>query len=265
MTEQTTALRSWSTTASNNNSAAPDGMPEGMPPSGVNDWGRKTMAELRKAYEQIQWIDFGHTPTRASDTTFTVPTDLTLVYVEARAVRIFGLTNEYGIIESSSYSAGTGLTTVTVNWRNAGVTPTTPTSVWVGAFSPPPDPEGAGYAVDWLEYPAQHGAGKGTTITVLAEAATVTPDADDSNVFELTLTGTATTLAVPTNAKSGQVINIIIKQDGTGGRTLTFASGYKFPAGTDETLSTGANDIDMISCQNAGGGVWLCSLMKDFV
>ena len=263
MTEQVTALRVWSTTASNNNAAAPDGMPEGMPPSGVNDWGRKAMAELRKAYEQIQWVDFGDTPTRASDTTFTVPGDLTDRYCEARAVRIFGLTNEYGIIESSSYSAPD--TTVTVNWRNAGTTPTTPTAVWVSAFSPPSDPEGAGYAVDWLEYPAQHGAGKGTRIITLAETATVTPDAEESNVFELTLTGTATTLAVPTNAFSGQVINIILKQDGTGGHALTFAAGYRFPSGTDEALSTGANDIDMVSCQHIGSNVWLCSLMKDFV
>lgn len=41
----------WSTTAASNNSAAPNGAPEGMAPSGVNDVIRENMAALAKVYK----------------------------------------------------------------------------------------------------------------------------------------------------------------------------------------------------------------------
>ena len=39
----------WSPTDASNNSAAPDGAPEGMPPSGVNDTMRAIMGADRRA------------------------------------------------------------------------------------------------------------------------------------------------------------------------------------------------------------------------
>lgn len=41
----------WSETDASNTSAAPDGMPEGMAPSGVNDWGRATMGAVKRFYD----------------------------------------------------------------------------------------------------------------------------------------------------------------------------------------------------------------------
>lgn len=43
-------ISSYSTTAASNNSAAPDGFPEGMAPSGLNDSSREVMAALAKWY-----------------------------------------------------------------------------------------------------------------------------------------------------------------------------------------------------------------------
>ena len=40
------AYTNWNTTAGNNNDAAPDGFPEGMPASAVNDSARQLMADL---------------------------------------------------------------------------------------------------------------------------------------------------------------------------------------------------------------------------
>lgn len=40
-------IQTWSTTAASNNSAAPDGFPEGMAPSGVNDAAREVMAAVK--------------------------------------------------------------------------------------------------------------------------------------------------------------------------------------------------------------------------
>lgn len=47
-------ISSWSTTAASNNSAAPNGAPEGMAPSGVNDCIRENMSAVAKFYKDSQ-------------------------------------------------------------------------------------------------------------------------------------------------------------------------------------------------------------------
>lgn len=85
------------------------------------------------------------------------------------------------------------------------------------------------------------------TPTALTYAATVTPDASTSNNFKLTLTGNVT-IANPTNLGDGMVLNLIIKQDGTGGHTITLGSKFKWPGGTVPTWVTTANAINFVSC-----------------
>ena len=46
-------LIDWDVAAANNNNGVPDGFPEGMPPSGVNDAAREVMAVLARYYEAI--------------------------------------------------------------------------------------------------------------------------------------------------------------------------------------------------------------------
>jgi hypothetical protein len=123
------SIRTWSTSAASNNQATPDGFPEGQSPSSLNDCGRELMASLRTWYQDAEWIDWGHTPTRVSDTQFSVPTDQTAVYTVGRRVRIVGATTGYGSISASSYGAPN--TTVTVTW-DSGTTPTSPTTVSAG-------------------------------------------------------------------------------------------------------------------------------------
>lgn len=45
-------VTSWSTSAASNNSAAPNGFPEGMAPSGLNDAAREVMAAVARWYEE---------------------------------------------------------------------------------------------------------------------------------------------------------------------------------------------------------------------
>lgn len=119
---------------------------------------------------------------------------------------------------------------------------------------------------DRLATAGQHTAGKATTEVSLTvgSPAVATPDCTDSNVFRLSMTQT-TTLANPTNALSGQCINIIIEQDGTGGHALTLGNKYAFAGGTAPTFSTGANDKDLLSCQyDDTDEVWLCVHLADF-
>jgi hypothetical protein len=75
---------------------------------------------------------------------------------------------------------------------------------------------------------------------------TVTPDASASNNFDYTLTGNLT-IANPTNLEAGVVLNFRLRQDATGGRTITLGSKFKWPSGTSPTWVTTANGINFFS------------------
>lgn len=72
----------WSEAAASNNSAVPNGWPEGMAPSGVNDAARETMAALKREWNRSH-------PTVTNGGTTTV---LTLTYTTAPAAYAQGLT-----------------------------------------------------------------------------------------------------------------------------------------------------------------------------
>jgi hypothetical protein len=82
-------------------------------------------------------------------------------------------------------------------------------------------------------------------ITVLTDGATITPDFYVRNNFSVTLAGNRT-LANPSNPTAGQSGIIYVTQDGTGSRTLSYGSYWKFPAGTAPTLTTTANAVDAL-------------------
>ena len=107
-----TAISTWSTTPANNNNGAPNGAPEGMAPSGVNDTIREIMARVREWYEDAQWIDLGLTHVRVSTSQFTISGNYTTVYTVGRRVRMSGSATTYGTISASSFVAPD--TTVTV-------------------------------------------------------------------------------------------------------------------------------------------------------
>lgn len=82
-------------------------------------------------------------------------------------------------------------------------------------------------------------------IATLTDGATITPDFGANQNFTVTLGGNRT-LANPTNIVAGQTGSIFVVQDGTGGRTLSFGSYFKFPAATAPTLTTTASAVDRI-------------------
>lgn len=82
-------------------------------------------------------------------------------------------------------------------------------------------------------------------ITALTDGATITPDFSSNNYFSVTLAGNRT-LANPTNLATGQSGIIFVTQDGTGNRTLSFGTNYKFPGGVAPTLTSTANANDAI-------------------
>jgi len=86
-------------------------------------------------------------------------------------------------------------------------------------------------------------------IVTLTDAATVSVDFSTFINAKLTL-GANRTLGNGTNFKEGQCGFIIVIQDGTGNRTLSFQSNYDFVGGTPPTLSTGANARDLLFYNN---------------
>jgi len=99
----------------------------------------------------------------------------------------------------------------------------------------------------------------------VAYAATVALDGSTGVNFKITLTG-ALELANPTNMQASQSGLIILTQDATGGRVITYDTNWKFPggAGTSGVLSTGANKVDTIAYFVRSDGTILCTLAKDF-
>jgi hypothetical protein len=126
-------IEDWSTTPASNNAAVPNGWPEGMAPSGVNDSARQMMADLRTWYEDAQWIDYGHVPTRTGNTTFTIPTDVTATYTVGRRIKATDSSTIYGTITASSYGAPN--TTVTIS-SDSGNLSASLTAVAIGDLTP---------------------------------------------------------------------------------------------------------------------------------
>ena len=89
----------------------------------------------------------------------------------------------------------------------------------------------------------------------LTDQATVTWDASTQDVCKLTLGGNRT-LAAPTNSTTGQFISILVIQDGTGSRTLSFNAVYEFASDTAPTLTTTANLGDVFVFRY-NGSKWL--------
>jgi len=93
------------------------------------------------------------------------------------------------------------------------------------------------------------------TESTLTDQATVTWDASTQDVCKVTLAGNRT-LAAPTNGTTGQFISILVIQDGTGSRTLTWNAVFEFAADTAPTLTTTASKGDVFVFRY-NGSKWL--------
>ena len=94
------------------------------------------------------------------------------------------------------------------------------------------------------------------TEATLTDGSTVAWDVSASPIAKLTLGGNRT-LSAPTNAVgSGQYIALLVIQDGTGSRTLTWNAAYEFTADTAPTLTTTASKGDLFTFRY-NGSKWL--------
>ena len=91
--------------------------------------------------------------------------------------------------------------------------------------------------------------------STLTDGATINWDASTQDVCKVTLGGNRT-LAAPTNNTTGQFISILVIQDGTGSRTLTWNAVFEFKDDTAPTLTTTASKGDVFVFRY-NGSKWL--------
>jgi len=218
------AYTKYSLTPANNNSAPPDGAPEGMLPSAVNDTMRDMMAQIRDCGDGIRDGTYTMTAPKITGGTITGVTYTNIVITGGSITGITDLAVADGGTGASSFTSGALL-------KGAGTSAITTATA------------GTDYA--GIDTAQTFTKGQRGEITTLTDGSTVTPDMADSNNFTLTLGGNRT-LANPSNLTAGQSGSIFLVQDGTGSRTLAYGSQYDFIGGTAPTLSTAANAVDRI-------------------
>lgn len=108
------------------------------------------------------------------------------------------------------------------------------------------------------------GGGGWTNLSSVGTTPSISLDCNSSNVFHVAMTTNVTSFTL-TNPHSGQTVNIFFKQDGTGNRTITWPTNFKWPGGTVQTLSTAANSIDLLTATyNGVESAWFVTLLKGF-
>jgi len=78
----------------------------------------------------------------------------------------------------------------------------------------------------------------------VADGSTISWDASTSDVAKVTLAGNRT-LAAASNGTTGQFVSLLIIQDGTGSRTITWNAIYEFKDDEAPTLTTTASKGDL--------------------
>ena len=91
--------------------------------------------------------------------------------------------------------------------------------------------------------------------TTLTDGATISWNMSTQSVAKVTLGGNRT-IAAPTNGSTGQFASLLIAQDETGGRTLTWNAVYEFASDTAPTLTATASLGDLFVFRY-NGSKWL--------
>ena len=101
----------------------------------------------------------------------------------------------------------------------------------------------------------------------MVDDATIDIDFDDANNFKLLTTSlvgnSPRELQTPSNITAGQSGCIVITQDGSGSRALTYTSAWHFEGGTDPVLSTAVDAVDTLAYYCPTDAIVQAVLLKD--
>lgn len=194
-------VQNWSSTAASNNSASPDGWPESMAPSGINNSARENMAAIAKWYKDGN----GSLSSGGSSNAYTLSPNRTIA-AYAAGIDLLFLANH----------ANTGAATLNVSSLGAKDIRDKNGDALVGT-------EIEQYTPVHVVYDATNGYFRATNLT--AYSATTNPSASETvaGLVELataaeTLTGTSTTLALTPGGLAGN-------------KSLAADGYYKLPGG----------------------------------
>jgi hypothetical protein len=263
------AMKDWSTTAADNDTAGSISWAEGMAPSTVNNSARQLMADVRSWVDDGGWHNWGHTTAYGSATTFTIAsTDVTSIYTVGRRVRAVGSSTGtiYGRISASAFATNT---TVTVVWDSGSLSnETLAISVSYIDITGDPIPAGAIEAASATLAGVSELATTTETLTGTDAARAVTPDAlaalwekgsdaasatvvslGEGGFFHVTGTTTITDIDFGTD-KSGRAAVLVFD----GALTLTHNSTTLIlPGGASITTATG--DCCLVVSENGTDNV----------
>lgn len=256
-----TKLKSYSTTPGSNNAAPPNGFPEGMLPSTVNDAAREMMARLAEWYQDAEWILRNDTITGFTGSTIIITGDVTAKYTANRAIRLDENASRVGIITGAVFAAGS--TTVTITGYTILALPTSielgiidSTKVGLVQISGAQTVTGDKTFSGTLAMSAKP---INTAVRVdVASAATLNLDTAASNHVNITGTTTITSVtltdgrwrncrcdaALPITTGASLIINGIAS-----GTTITFAAGDTF-----EAWGEPSGVVRIVSITRVGGG-----------
>ncbi len=101
-----------------------------------------------------------------------------------------------------------------------------------------------------------YSGGSLTAEGTLSDGSTISWNASTDPIAKVTLAGNRTLDAPSNGLGSGQYISILVIQDGTGSRTLTWNAVYEFTADTAPTLTTTASKGDLFTFRY-NGAKWI--------
>jgi hypothetical protein len=288
-------IKEYDTTAGNNSTINSIDISEGCAPSGINNAIRQILADSRSQWNDANWFEYGDgdgsfTIAYASGTSFTVNgIDVTSIYHAGRRVRAVGSSTGtiYGTISSSSFSTNT---TVNVTWDSGSLSNESltislsildSTNSGIPVLNQTVDINGnelildadadtsitadtddqidikAG-GTDVASFKTANlllNVGAYNAESTLTDGATISWDASTDPVAKVTLGGNRT-LGDASNGQAGQFVSLLVIQDGTGSRTLTWNAAYEFASDTAPTLTTTASQGDLFVFRY-NGSKWL--------
>lgn len=233
------SYETWSTTASENNAAAPNGAPEGMPPDMLNNTIREVMAQVRALYNAIN---------DASALADSAVTTAKLADLAVTGAKIANATITLSKLVTGTAGAMIAYAETTGEAQEIAPGDTDTVMMGNGAGKPASMKNLFGIPKEWTK--AQNFAA-----TTLTDDVSISWDLEDNQVAEVTLADNRT-LAAPTNMKDGGTYILIVKQDATGGRALAFDAAYKFPDGEAPVLSSAANAVDILTFISDGTSMY---------
>jgi len=168
----------------------------------------------------------------------------------AASTALIALEAKLGISASPAASASTNAVlthtgTGTTAWSTTLTSPTIAGATLSGAVTGADQIMSAVTHKDYAETCAENAAVTGT----------VSIDLNNGNVHSVTLTGNATlTFDNPVATGDSSSFTLIVKQDGTGSRTITWPGSVAWAAATAPTLTTTANKFDVLAFTTVDGG-----------